>query len=147
LDAADKHLLLITGLAGILLLWFVLSVETYGYFVARLDSLPSTTDYQTIDVERWYHWADATLSGVWAAYAAVILWVGFRLRSLPLRGTALALFALTVSKVVLYDMAQLPGLYRVAAFLATAIMVGVAAWAYQKVQHLQQGARAGGEGS
>ena len=85
--------------------------------------------------------AQTTLSGVWAAYAVGLLASGFRWRSAALRWGALGLFALTLSKVFLIDMASLPGFYRVAAFFVLAVMMGIAAWAYQRFQltHLVSG--------
>src|SRR5439155_19415671 len=80
--------------------------------------------------------AQVALSVVWAAYAAVILAVGFRLPSGPLRWGALGLFGLTLCKVVLIDMGNLPGLYRVVAFLVLSVMMGAAAWGYQKMKAL-----------
>ncbi len=115
------------GLAGVGLVWFLLTIETYTYFMAR----ESVAVESTID---WRRWALTALSVVWAAYAAVVLGVGFRLRSRPLRWAALGLFALTLAKVVLFDLAGLPGFYRVVAFFVLAVMMASAAWAYQKVQ-------------
>ena len=48
--------------------------------------------------------AGTALSGVWAAYAGLLLAVGFRLQSGPLRWSALALFGVTLAKVILIDM-------------------------------------------
>jgi uncharacterized membrane protein len=130
LDCADRACVLITGLGGIALLWLILSVETVTYFTARM---PRGGD---ASLERS---AQTTLSVAWAVYAALVLWAGFRLRSLPLRWAALAIFASTLAKVLLVDMAGLPGLYRVLALFVLALMMGGAAWAYQKYQHLQLG--------
>jgi uncharacterized membrane protein len=118
LDNVDKAAMRIFGLAGVLLLWLIVSVETYGYF----------------DAAHWQRMAQSALSGVWAIYAAAILWIGFRLGSLSLRWTALILFAITLVKVFTLDMEGLPGLYRVVAFFALSLMMGIAAWAYQRFQ-------------
>jgi uncharacterized membrane protein len=77
--------------------------------------------------------AQTSLSVLWAGYAAVVLALGFRLRSRPLRCLALGLFGVTLGKVVLVDMAELPGFYRVAAFFILSVMMGAAAWGYQKL--------------
>ena len=105
----------------------LVSVETYGYFDALVGKV-------SVDAEHWQRTAQSALSGVWAIYAAAILWIGFRLGSLSLRWTALILFAFTLGKVFLLDMEGLPGLYRVAAFFALSVMMGIAAWAYQRFQ-------------
>jgi uncharacterized membrane protein len=112
------------GLAGVGLVWFILTVETSGYFRARESlALDSTFD--------WRRWSQMALSVVWAGYAALVLGIGFRLHSLPLRWAALALFAVTLAKVMLFDLAGLPGFYRVVAFFVLAVMMAGAAWAYQ----------------
>jgi uncharacterized membrane protein len=77
---------------------------------------------------------------VWAAYAALILYAGFRLRNDGLRWVALGLFGLTLVKVLLVDTGNLPGFYRVATFLVLSVLMAAAAWGYQKLQFLRQAA-------
>ena len=74
------------------------------------------------------------LSILWAVYASVLLALGFRLGKPHLRWMALALYALTVAKVFLLDMAELREFYRILAFFILAILLGGAAWAYQRLQ-------------
>jgi uncharacterized membrane protein len=153
LSPADRILARGTGLAGVALVWVVLSVEAYDYFAVRAyRPLPGESSVYRAEVydaqgrplsevraEEELHLrqsAQVALSVVWAAYAAVILAVGFRLPSGPLRWGALGLFGLTLCKVVLIDMASLPGLYRVVAFLMLSLMMGAAAWGYQKMKAL-----------
>jgi uncharacterized membrane protein len=78
--------------------------------------------------------AQTALSVLWAVWAALLLTVGLRLPSKPLRWAALGLFGLTLGKVVLIDTARLSGFYRAAVFLVLSLMMGVAAWGYQKVK-------------
>lgn len=120
------------GLASVGLIWFLLSVETYTYFLARIAARGE-------DVTGRHRLPQAALSSVWAAYAAIILGIGFYWRSLPLRWAALGLFGLTLAKVVLFDMAELPGFYRVATFFVLALMLAAGAWGYQKFPSLRQG--------
>jgi hypothetical protein len=51
-----------------------------------------------------------------------------------LRWTALGVFATTLGKVLLVDTAGLSGLYRVGAFFILAVMMGLGAWIYQRIQ-------------
>jgi uncharacterized membrane protein len=132
-DALNEAGRWVAGLGGTVLVWFVLSFEIY----------------QSVAPER-YAYADPTgdlhrlasmfLSVFWAVYAAIVLGVGFWLASRPVRSIALGLFALTVAKVVLIDMAGLPGIYRVAAFFVLAVMMGIGAWVYQRVGGLDKAA-------
>ena len=59
---------------------------------------------------------------------------GLRLQHRPLRWMALALFALTLGKVMLVDTERLQGFYRVGAFVALSLMMAAGAWAYQKLR-------------
>jgi uncharacterized membrane protein len=127
----DRAARIVAGLAGVLLVWLVLSLDTYQFFV----TLPS---FGT-DTEHLERVARTSLSVLWPAYAAVLLLVGFKLDSPALRWTGLALFALTLGKVVFVDMAELPGFYRVAAFFVLSVIMGAAAWGYQKIERLRRG--------
>ena len=115
------------GMTGVGLVWLILSVETYEFFTKRIDQF-------TRDPDHWRRLAQVALSVVWAVYAGVVLAAGFRLRIGALRIAALVLFAVTLGKVVLIDMAGLAGFYRVATFLVLAVMMAVAARAYQHRQ-------------
>jgi uncharacterized membrane protein len=129
-DESDAVLQGVFGLGGVLLAWLVLSLETYQVFAAKMTE-------EGADVEHWQKMANTSLSIFWAAYAACILTLGFRLKVRLLRWTALILFGLTLAKVFLVDMADLPGLYRVAAFFVLSLMMGAAAWGYHKLERLR----------
>ena len=124
------------------------SVETYDYYhtqirhesdlAARYGPQAVAASGEPLDVETFdaishlERKAQTALSTVWAAYAAAVLAAGFLLRSGLVRWTALALFAVTVGKVLLVDMAELPGFYRVISLLALALMMAIGAWGYQR---------------
>jgi uncharacterized membrane protein len=121
----------VAGLGSVLLVWLVLSLDTYQFFTAKMAA-------EGADVEHLQKTANTSLSVLWAAYAALVLTLGFRVRVRLLRWTALVLFGLTLVKVFLLDLANLPGLYRVAAFFVLSMMMGAAAWGYQKLERLRQ---------
>jgi hypothetical protein len=142
----DELAMRIVGLAGVALVWIVLSRETYDYFIVQIDYRPdvaevdgdilSSENAKSRRYEREEHLrqsAQTALSVVWAAFAVTILAIGFRLPSKPLRWAALGLFGVTLGKVVLVDMERLPGFYRVIAFFVLSLMMAAAAWGYQKV--------------
>jgi uncharacterized membrane protein len=144
----------LAGLGGIALVWLILSVETYDYFVVQISpqramvyspagqglvnelGQPLGAEFAQ-QADRLRRMAQTALSVVWAVYAALVLAAGFRLRSGAVRWAALVIFAVTLAKVVLVDMADLPGFYRVAALFALAVMMAGAAWAYQRLQVLR----------
>ena len=135
--AGESALVESAAVVGVALVWWVLSVDMYGWFVSR-GALPGA------DITRWRWGGQMALSALWAVYASGLLALGFRLRRPHLRWIALGLYALTVAKVFLFDMAELREFYRILAFFILAILLGAAAWAYQR---LQPAARPGGEGS
>jgi uncharacterized membrane protein len=118
LTVLDRTGLVVLAVAGTGLMWLLLTIETYVYAHDLFGDRPAQT----------------ALSAVWAGYAVILLASGFRYGQAALRWAALALFGLTLAKVFFIDMSQLPGFYRVIAFFALAVMMGIAAWAYQKFQ-------------
>jgi hypothetical protein len=98
LSPADRILARGTGLAGVFLLWVVFSVEAYDYFAVQVNRAlaggpsasrvlvydlqdPSLYDARMAEYQHLLQSAQVALSVVWAAYAAIILAVGFRLPS------------------------------------------------------------------
>jgi len=132
-DPFERGVQVACGLLGVLLVWLVLSVDTYQFFTAQISGTPR-------DAATLRTLARVSLSVLWAVYAAAVLTIGFRLPSRPLRWAALALFGLTLVKVLLIDMAGLAGFYRVTAFFVLALMMGAAAWGYQKIESLRRAA-------
>jgi len=140
------------GVVGVLLPWLIFSIETYSYFTTQIayagygyemiDALGRRlADIQMENTERLRRTAQMALSLVWMLYAGAILGVGFWRKNPALRWTALGLFALTLAKVVLFDLNDLPGFYRVAVFLVLALVLGVAARIYQRTQPMRPAAK------
>ncbi|MBI3667699.1 MAG: DUF2339 domain-containing protein [Acidobacteria bacterium] len=122
---------LTAGLFGAAVLWLGSSVETYTYFDALAANLRGPRSYEAVRHLRWT--GQMALSLLWSAYAAALTLAGFRLRVSALRSAGLALFGLTLVKVVLLDMSQLRQLYRIVAVLALGVVLLGVAWAYQKL--------------
>ena len=108
-------------------LWWVLSVETITYFFAHASALKKYEDYRH---QLWL--GQMALSVLWTLYAAVLAAIGFVRRSAAIRWAALALFGVTVVKVMFIDIAQLRQLYRIVAFLVLGVVLLVVAWGYHK---------------
>ncbi len=146
----DRLAMAVAGLGGIALVWWILSLESYQYFTAQENQLQTEMarrDQRVADAsgrpigevaaqraEQLLRLGQTALSVVWAAYGAVVLSLGFRLRSGGLRWAALLVLGATLVKVVLVDMSDLPGFYRVATLFAAAVVMAIGAWAYQKWQ-------------
>jgi uncharacterized membrane protein len=123
-------------LAAVVTLWFVMSVETQTYFAARADAERVAADAEHL---RWL--GQMALSVLWAAYAAVLAAAGFLRRSASLRWASLALFALTIVKAMLIDIARLEQLYRIIVFFVLGILLLLVAWGYHKAFHSRESSK------
>ena len=113
--------------AALFALWLVSSIETYTFFQMRAIAQRVVEDAQH---QRWL--GQMALSVVWAVYAAVLAAIGFVRRSSATRWAALALFALTVVKAMLVDIAALQQLYRIIVFFVLGVLLLLVAWGYHK---------------
>ena len=71
----------------------------------------------------------------WGLYAGALAAVGFIRRAPAIRWASLVLFALTVSKAVLVDIAELQQFYRIIVFFVLGVLLLLVAWAYHKAFH------------
>ena len=120
-------------IVAIVALWFVTTVETYTFFAARAALLKASED---IRHERWL--GQMALSVLWSIYAAALMAAGFIRRAAAIRWAALGLFALTVIKVMLVDIAVLQQLYRIIAFLVLGLLLLGVTWGYHRAFHAQE---------
>jgi len=124
------------SLAAIVMLWFVMSVETHTFFAARAAPKKLTEEYSH---ERWL--GQMALSVLWSVYAGVLAAVGFVRRSAGVRWAGLALFGVTVIKVMIIDIARLEQLYRIIVFLVLGVLLLVVAWGYHKAFHSKESSK------
>ena len=73
-----------------------------------------------------------SLSGLWASYAALLIVLGIALRTYWLRVSGLALLAVPVAKLFVYDAFELAQAYRVAAFIGLGILLVAGGFLYQR---------------
>jgi uncharacterized membrane protein len=126
-DPSSASLQLMVLLVAIGTLWFIMSIETYTFFTSQASVLKESAE---ISHQLWL--GQMALSVLWSVYAAGLAAIGFVRRSAVLRWAALGLFALTVIKVMLVDIAQLKQLYRIVAFLVLGVLLLLVAWGYHK---------------
>jgi uncharacterized membrane protein len=86
--------------------------------------------------------AQVAVSVAWAVYAAALVGVGFWRDRPGLRWTGLGVFALTLAKAFLVDMARLGTGYRIASFVVLGALLVGASFLYQRMR-----ASDGGDGS
>jgi len=114
-------------LAAVISLWIVCSIETHTFFAARAYAERLADDARH---QRWL--GQMALSVVWALYAAALAAIGFVRRSSATRWASLSLFALTVVKAMLVDIAQLQQLYRIIVLLVLGVLLLLVTWGYHK---------------
>jgi uncharacterized membrane protein len=121
------------GLFAALAFWILISIETHTFFVARALAQKTVED---ADHQRWL--GQMALSVIWAGYAAALAALGFVRRIAAIRWAALALFALTVIKAMLVDIAQLQQIYRIIVFFVLGILLLLVAWGYHRAFHSRE---------
>ena len=72
------------------------------------------------------------LTAVWAIYAVILLVVGMIKQWRPVRLAALALLAIPIIKVFVYDVFALKELYRIIAFVGLGVLLLASAYLYQR---------------
>ena len=124
---------LVIALCAAVAFWLLISIETQTYFAGRAvaEKTPEDAAHQ-----RWL--GQMALSVLWAAYAAALAAFGFVRRVAVIRWAALALFALTIIKAMLVDLAQLEQLYRIIVFFVLGILLLLVAWGYHRAFHSRE---------
>ena len=130
LDDREGHLIIVfLGVANFLALW-VLSAE-----------IISSVDSEYFDISRRV--ADdvksLSLSALWAVYAAVAIVLGIIRRSRWMRLAGLALLAVPVLKLFVFDIFALEREYRVAAFMGLGGILVAAGFLYQRYNRVIRG--------
>lgn len=124
---------LVIALFAALAFWLLISIETHTYFGGRALAQINADDAAH---ERWL--GQMALSVLWAAYAAALAAIGFVRRIAAIRWAALVLFALTIIKAMLIDIAQLQQFYRIVVFFVLGILLLLVAWGYHKAFHARE---------
>lgn len=127
---AAPRLSILLLLVAIGALWFVMSIETHTFFAARAATQKVLEDGAH---QRWV--GQMALSVLWSVYAGALAAIGFARRSGALRWAALGLFALTIIKAMMVDIAQLQQIYRIVVFFVLGLLLLVVAWGYHKAFH------------
>lgn len=111
------------ALAGVFLLWVLLTEQIYLYWYCR---------HRFADrIANWKFLAHMYISVMWAVYAALLMVVGFWKKVKVLRYIGLGLFALLLCKVFILDTSTVKSVYRIAAFLATGVTLVGVSYLYQ----------------
>jgi uncharacterized membrane protein len=122
-DQYTRNFAMLFALAGIFVLWVLLTEEIYLYWYCRNKFAERIVNWKFL----WHMYA----SVMWAIYAAVLMTVGFWRKNRILRYISLGLFALLLLKVFVLDTSTVKSVYRIAAFLATGVTLVAVSYLYQ----------------
>ena len=125
-DEYNRQFAIAFALAGIFVLWVLLTEEIYLYWYCRNRFLE--------EIANWKFLSHMYISVMWAVYGAVLMAVGFWRKSKILRYIALGLFVLLLVKVFILDTSMVKNVYRIAAFLATGVTLVGVSYLYQYVK-------------
>jgi len=112
----------VVALGAVVVLWILLTEEIWLYYLYYERLRPS---------DQWRFLAQMYISVLWAAYATVLMVVGFWRRVRTLRYLALGIFVLLLAKIFLVDTRQLGTMYRIAGFLVTGLALVGVSYLYQ----------------
>jgi len=122
-DPYTRTLAMIFALAGIFVLWVLLTEEIYLYWYCR--------DQFGVKISNWRFLSHMYISVMWAVYGAALMALGFWRKNKILRFISLGLFALLLVKVFILDTSTVKSVYRIAAFLATGVTLVSVSYLYQ----------------
>jgi uncharacterized membrane protein len=115
------------ALAGIFVLWVLLTEEIYLYWYYCRNRFGER-------IANWRFLSHMYISVRWAVYGAVLMAVVFWRKIKILRYIALGLFAVLLVKVFILDTRTVKSVYRIAAFLATGVTLVGVSYLYQFVR-------------
>jgi uncharacterized membrane protein len=120
-ETAPRGFAVTAAVLGLVLVFAWLTLEVRHAFHGAILVGGPTTDAE------WYSYSVA-----WLVYAGTLLALGFYRSDARLRHAALAIVAITIVKVFVWDMAALTGLYRAASFLGLGLCLVGIGYLYQR---------------
>jgi uncharacterized membrane protein len=109
---------------GTILAFLLLNIEIADYF-----SEPGTTLTFKFSANLAQ---DMTYSLGWATFAFILLAIGFKTNTGPIRYAGMALMIVTIFKLFLHDLWRLGGLYRIGSLVGLAVVLMVISFIYQR---------------
>lgn len=90
------------------------------------------------DQADWLWWQNlyykAGLSILWSVCSFILIWLGLKYRYRPLRIISLCVFAVTLAKLFLYDIRNIPPGGKIAAFILLGILLLTVSFMYQRLK-------------
>jgi uncharacterized membrane protein len=111
---------------------FLLSLETAGHAILAALLIVEVNSWISSSLIFSPFMRFGIVSALWSLQALILIGIGLKTRSQFRRITGFVIFGITVSKVLLIDMAILQPVYRILSFAATGVLLIVAAYLYQR---------------
>lgn len=127
-----EHLAVVLQVVASLLIFELITVETWDYFARVLAPLGESDPR----VPHLQNFQQAALSIAWLSYAIVQMGIGFARRITVLRLVALIVFGVAILKIFLYDMSSLETFYRIFSFLGLGLILLATSYLYQRFKHM-----------
>jgi len=108
-----------------------IAVNVYALIALSLEVWDLLGHANALGIEGWLA-QQLGLSVLWTIYAAALILAGMARHAAMLRWQALALFAVVVAKVFLYDLSILSRFYRIISFLVLGVLLLGVSFLYQK---------------
>jgi len=117
----------ILRIAAVLVIFELLTVETYDYFNAATqaiaDAAPTLGPGDLARIEYLGNMEQLAISGVWLLYSVILMATGFLRRLRSLRIISFAIFGLAIIKIFVYDLSFLDTLYRIFSFMGLGVIL------------------------
>ena len=73
---------------------------------------------------------------IWGLSSFVIMWLGMNYKDRTLRIVSLSLFSLTLAKLFLFDIRNIPAAGKIVAFFCLGVLLLIVSFMYQKVKKI-----------
>jgi uncharacterized membrane protein len=114
--------------SALVLTWILLSEQVYLFWYCK-------NTYGPAPIANWKFSAQMYMSVTWAVYAAVLMIIGFAVRTAGIRWLSLAIFAVLLGKIFIIDSATLRPDYRIGAFITTGVILVGVSFLYQLLKN------------
>ncbi|HEY6250910.1 MAG TPA: DUF2339 domain-containing protein [Candidatus Angelobacter sp.] len=128
----EKKIIQVAAVVLNLLALRAMTLEAADYFVRQETQAYNVTGYST-DYQQFWWMRKFSYSAIWLIYGAALMAVGFWKKSAFIRWQALALIAVTILKVFLYDSSNLNTGYRILSFIALGAVLLAISFVYFRI--------------
>lgn len=128
----EKGFIMVAAVVLNLLALRALTLEASGYFSRQESALYTVAGYSN-DYQQFWLMRQFSYSAIWLIYGAALMSVGFWKKSAFIRWQGLALIAVTIGKVFLYDSSNLKTGYRILSFIALGVVLLAISFVYFKI--------------